>query len=326
MGKVNRFVYSLVVLGIFTAQSPASNAFAQSKQAPTGIKLTNLYDAFGAESTVLQQDFGFSCLVNFRGKIILFDAGTDTKIFQQNLKALKIDPRAIDIAILSHGHYDHMGGMDYLLSVNPKVKVYLPNDFFSLGAPVKFPFREDEPAVAKTLSTDEQYFRGQKVLEGMVTVPTGRFWKGNVTYLTQAEEVLPGLTLIPTTSALMGTFIKYPPHENNPQFIGMPELSASFATSKGQVIITGCSHSTIEKIIQETLKVRREKIHLVTGGFHLIPYDRAYIEKLAARMKGEYGVEYVAPAHCTGHLGFSVLKQVFGSNYKFFGLGEALQF
>ncbi|MCP2045290.1 hypothetical protein [Pontibacter sp. HSC-36F09] len=124
----------------------------------------------------------------------------------------------------------------------------------------------------------------------------------------------------------MGTFIKFPPHENNPQFIGMPELSASISTEEGQLILAGCSHSTIETIIQETLKVRKENIRLVTGGFHLIHYDRAYIEGLAKRMHGDYGVEQVPPAHCTGHLGFSVFKQVFGDRYKFFGLGETLQF
>ncbi|GAA4437369.1 hypothetical protein GCM10023188_31480 [Pontibacter saemangeumensis] len=137
--------------------------------------------------------------------------------------------------------------------------------------------------------------------------------------------MLPGLTIIPTTSQLMGTFIKYPPHESNPQFIGLPELSASFSTPKGQIIIAGCSHSTLETIIQETLKLRKENIHLVTGGFHLIPYDRAYIEGLAKRMQGDYAVKSVAPAHCTGHMGFSVFKQVFGDKYLFFGLGETLQ-
>lgn len=326
MEKVSPFLYALITLFVFTAPLLYTGVLAQSNAAPTSIKLTNLYDAFGTESAVLKQDFGFSCLVNFKGKTILFDAGTNSETFQQNLKALKIDPKAIDIAILSHGHYDHMGGLDYLLSNNPNVKVYLPNDFFALGAPVKFPFREDEPAVAKTLSKDEQYFRGQKRVEGLVSVPTGRFWKGDVTYLTKAEEVLPGLILIPTTSQLMGTFIKYPPHENNPRFIGMPELSASFVTPKGQIILAGCSHSTIETIIRETLKVRNEKIHLVTGGFHLIPYDRAYIEGLVKRMQHKYAVEHVAPAHCTGHLAFSIFKQVFGNKYRFFGLGETLQF
>lgn len=294
------------------------------KQPTPGITLSNVYDAFGKENVELKQDFGFSCLINYKGKMILFDSGTDARIFEQNLKALKIDLRKIDIAIISHGHYDHVGGFDYLLSVNPKVKIYAPNDFFSLGAPTKFPFRETEPEAAKSLPKDEQYFRGEKVVEGMVTVPTGRFWKSNVEYLTQAKEVLPGVTLIPTTSQLMGTFIKYPPFEQNPQFIGMPELTASLATEKGEIIISGCSRSTIETIIQETQKVLKGKIYLVAGGFHLIPYNREYIESLAKRMHREYGVECVAPAHCTGHLGFSIFRKEFGDKYKFFGLGETL--
>lgn len=102
----------------------------------------------------------------------------------------------------------------------------------------------------------------------------------------------------------------------------MPVLSASFSTEEGQLIIAGCSHSTIETIIQETLKIRKEKVLLVTGGFHLIPYEREYIEGLAKRMQEEYEVEQVAPPHCTGHLGFSIFQKAFGAIYKFFGLGE----
>jgi len=298
---------------------------AQTSDNSAEITMTNVYDAFGVDAKGLKQDFGFSCVVRYRGKTILFDAGTDTDIFEKNLKTLKIDPKKIDIAVLSHGHYDHMGGFDYLLRVNPKMKIYLPNDFFSLGAPIKFPFRETEPGVAKTLPKDEQYFRGEMVVEGMTSVPTGRFNQATVEYLTVAKEVLPGLTLIPTTSALMGTFIKYPPFDKNPQFIGMPELSASFATKNGQVIIAGCSHSTIEMIVQETKKVVKDKILLVAGGFHLIPYSREYIGGLAKRMKTDYGVESVAPAHCTGHLGFSVFHATFGEKYQVFGLGSTLK-
>lgn len=317
---------SVFILLIFfsTQFMTVFTATAQVKKTSPEIVLTNLYDAFGAESSGLTQDFGFSCLVKYRGKTILFDAGTDSETFQYNLKTLKIDPKKIDIAVLSHGHSDHLGGFDYLLSVNPKVKIYLPSDFFSLGAPVKFPFRETEPEAAKTLPKDERYFRGERVVEGMLTVPTGRFGQANIEYLTEAKEISPGVTLIPTTSELMGTFIKYPPFDKNPQFIGMPELSASFATENGQIIIAGCSHSTIETIIRETKKVRPEKILLVAGGFHLIPYSREYIENLAKRIKDDYGVESVAPAHCTGHLGFAIFRQVFGDKYKFFGLGETL--
>jgi 7,8-dihydropterin-6-yl-methyl-4-(beta-D-ribofuranosyl)aminobenzene 5'-phosphate synthase len=319
--KLLIFTLLAFIGALFNTAFPAA---AQTKKATPEIVLTNLYDAFGAERSGLTQDFGFSCIVRYRGKTILFDAGTDSETFQRNLKMLKVDAKKIDIAVLSHGHYDHMGGFDYLLSVNPKVKIYLPNDFFSLGAPVKFPFRETEPDAAKMLPRDEQYFRGERVVEGMLTVPTGRFSEANVEYLTEAKEILPGVTLIPTVSELMGTFIKYPPFDKNPQFIGMPELSASFATENGQIIIAGCSHSTIETIIRETKKVRPEKILLVAGGFHLIPYSRKYIENLAKRMKDDYGVESVAPAHCTGHLGFVIFRQIFGDQYRFFGLGETL--
>lgn len=299
---------------------------AQNKSVSSAdVILTNVYDAFGKEIKGTTLHFGFSTVVIYKGKLILFDSGTDARIFEKNLKALKMDLRKIDVAIVSHGHYDHIGGFDYLLEVNPKVKIYAPNDFHSLGAPTKFPFRETEPDAAKTLSKDEQYFRGEKVVEGMVSVPTGRFWKSNVEYLTEAKEILPGATIIPTVSKLMGTFIKYPPFEENPQFVGMPELSLALATEKGEIIISGCSHTTIESIIQETQKIRPGKIYLVAGGFHLIPYSRQYIEDLAKRMRDEYGVESVAPAHCTGHLGFSIFQKQFGDKYKFFGLGETLK-
>jgi len=131
----------LIALTIIVGLTIGSSAAARTKSASLGVALTNAYDAFGSEKEGLRHDFGFSTVVEYKGKTILFDAGTDAKIFESNLKSLKIDLRKIDIAIVSHGHYDHIGGFDYLLSVNPKVKIYLPNDFFSLGAPIKFPFR-----------------------------------------------------------------------------------------------------------------------------------------------------------------------------------------
>ena len=315
----------LLALALFVGSAPAPTAAAQARSTKLGVTLTNAYDAFGKETRGLTHDFGFSTVIEYRGKTILFDSGTDARVFEKNIKALRLDLRQIDIAIVSHGHYDHIGGFDYLLSVNPNVIIYSPNDFFSLGAPITFPFRETEPEAAATLPREMRYFGGEKIIEGMRTVPTGRFWKSKVEFLSEAREVSPGVTIVPTTSTLMGTFIKYPPFEEHPQFIGLPELSLSLATDKGDIVISGCSHSTIEAIVRETKRVRKEKVYMVVGGFHLIPYKREYIEDLALRMKNEYGVDSVAPAHCTGQLGFSIFRKVFGDRYRFFGLGETIE-
>ena len=51
----------------------------------------------------------------------------------------------------------------------------------------------------------------------------------------------------------MGTFIKYPPFgDDHPQFIGLPELSVAFATDQGDILLVGCSHSTIDTIIRSS--------------------------------------------------------------------------
>lgn len=292
---------------------------------PKSVTLTNLYDAFGFERPGLKQDFGFSTLIQYGNTTILFDAGTDARIFQQNVESAGIDLATVDVAIVSHGHYDHIGGFDYLLSKNPNVKIYLPYDFNSLGAPTAFPSRDADTTVVQDLPKEMQYFGGKQTVAQMLTVPTGRFWQYQVEYITEPTEVLPGVNIVPTTSTLMGTFSKYPPHEEEASLKGMPELSLSLATGKGEIVVSGCSHSSIESIIQAVARARQRNIHLVTGGFHLIPYGKSYIEALVSRMKNDYGVAHVAPAHCTGHLGFQLFKKIYGANYHFFGLGEKIR-
>lgn len=311
------FSFSLLLVLVFSA----SLGVAQ-KGRVAEFEMINLYDAFGKARPGAVQDFGFSALIRYRGKTVLFDAGTNARILEQNVRAAGVDLAQVDIAIVSHSHYDHIGGFDYLLERNPKVKIYLPHDFTGLGAPSAFPFRDPVPAATQTLSKDEIYFRGERSTEGMVTSPTGRFWKSDIEYLTSAKEVLPGLTLVPTKAKLMGTFNRYPPFGENPQLNGLPELSASFATGEGNVIVSGCSHSGIENIVAEARSITKARTRLLVGGFHLIPYDRPYIERLMTTLRDELEVDGVAPAHCTGHLAFLLFRERFGDKYQFFGLGE----
>lgn len=106
MNKLQLQIASWVAI-IFCFAIPLSCAAA----APD-VVMTNLYDAFGSEKANLKPDFGFSTIVAYKGKTILFDSGTDARIFETNLKVLKIDLKKIDVVIVSHGHYDHIGGLD----------------------------------------------------------------------------------------------------------------------------------------------------------------------------------------------------------------------
>src|SRR5678816_1028816 len=88
---------------------------------PTRAQITVLYDAFGKVSA-MQKDWGYAALIEYGGKRILFDTGNNPGILAHNAKARGIDLSKLDFVVMSHRHGDHMGGMTYLLSVNPKVK------------------------------------------------------------------------------------------------------------------------------------------------------------------------------------------------------------
>jgi len=72
----------------------------------------------------LKSDWGFSCLIESDGKIILFDAGAKAEILLDNMEKLGIDPDDIDKIVISHEHWDHNGGLRGLLPVVGDVELY----------------------------------------------------------------------------------------------------------------------------------------------------------------------------------------------------------
>ena len=269
-------------------------------------QIINLYDAFGDEAGESILNWGFSSLINYDGKLILFDGGSSSDILKHNSEIAGVDLSNVDIAVLSHSHFDHISGFDYLLEVNPKVKLYLPCDRTIGGRPV---------------SNEQQAEFNRKYRIGY------RFKDADVTYVKDNTEIAPGIDLIATTSKLMGLFFKYPPHEEKLRTVGLPELSLALSNKeKKWTLVVGCSHSQIEEIVAETARYLETEISGVVGGFHLFPYDNEYIKDLSETIKKELKVEWVAPAHCTGEAGHEHLKTLFGENYKYFGLGSKVRF
>jgi 7,8-dihydropterin-6-yl-methyl-4-(beta-D-ribofuranosyl)aminobenzene 5'-phosphate synthase len=297
---------------------------------PKGDFILNLYDAFGPEVPGTRQDFGFSALIRYRGKLILFDSGTDANILKQNIDAFGVDLREIDFAVASHSHFDHISGFDYVLSVNPKLKIYFPPDPF-WGAELPFDITGRDAEAKNELPKEQQYFGGGSTkikLQG-----TGRFWKANIEFVSEHTEIEPGIDLILTRSPFLGYFSRYPQlgikefdnQKGDTKTMGLPELSLSLKTDEGDVLVVGCSHSLVTVITKTAKEHLNRPIGTVMGGFHLLPYKEKEIRGIAEQMRDEFGVTRVAPAHCTGHLGFKVFREVFGEQYQLAGLGSVVR-
>ena len=90
------------------------------------MKVTIIYDNTSARPD-LQADWGFSALVEIKGRKILFDAGADGDILLSNMEKLKINPQDIEDIFISHLHWDHTGGLSSFLQLNNKVKLWVPS-------------------------------------------------------------------------------------------------------------------------------------------------------------------------------------------------------
>lgn len=288
-------VLFLVMLSTYAAEGAASEG-----------QITILYDAFSRDAS-LKKDWGFSALIEIDGKRILFDTGNNSEIFAHNVKAKKVDLTNLDFVIMSHRHGDHMGGLNYLLSVNKDVKIYAPKENFGVfGASLPGKFYKPN----KSLPSEMRYFDGNppKTLHLGTPWPDGKF-----NWVTQSMEVSPGFHLI----LLKGSW---------GVDLDVMELSLAIETPQGTVLIVGCSHPTIEKIVEATKMVVDKPIHLVLGGLHLLPAKDKEVRRIAIALHDSWGVQWIAPDHCTGEPAFEILKQTFGNHYLYSGLGTSIKF
>jgi 7,8-dihydropterin-6-yl-methyl-4-(beta-D-ribofuranosyl)aminobenzene 5'-phosphate synthase len=106
--------------------------------------------------------------------------------------------------------------------------------------------------------------------------------------------------------------------------LNVMEISLAIDTPEGIVLVVGCSHPTIEKIVEAARAAIDKPIHLVVGGTHLLPAKDDEIVRIAAALRDEWKVDFIAPVHCTGEAAFAALKQAFGDRYVYAGLGTTI--
>ena len=295
--------YFVAALAMLLAGCAATTSPPQAARAdPSKAQITVLYDAFG-KSSAMQKDWGYAALIEYGGKRILFDTGNNSDLLAQNAKAKGIDLSKLDFVVMSHRHGDHMGGMAYLLSANPKVKIYAPKEGFGVyGADLPSTFYRKDAS----LPPEQRYYDGAPP----EVMRFGAAWPGaNFQLIDKNTEIAPGIHLIALVSDKPGT-------------LELRELSLALNTPEGMVIVVGCSHPGIDKIVEAAAKIN-PRIHFVAGGFHLVVSKDEEIEKITTALRDTFKVAYVAPGHCTGEPTFTALRKSFGDHYFYAGLGTS---
>jgi 7,8-dihydropterin-6-yl-methyl-4-(beta-D-ribofuranosyl)aminobenzene 5'-phosphate synthase len=103
------------------------------------------------------------------------------------------------------------------------------------------------------------------------------------------------------------------------------EQSLILDTDKGLIVITGCSHPGIVKIVKKAMEIRKKKVFMVFGGFHLMRKSENELKEIITQFK-ELGVLKVGATHCTGDTAIKRFKDAYGKNYVDMGVGRVLKF
>ncbi|MCF8069830.1 MAG: MBL fold metallo-hydrolase [Desulfobacterales bacterium] len=240
-------------------------------------------------------EHGLSFLIEIDTQKILFDTG-QAKSFKHNTKVLNTDLESIDTVVLSHGHYDHTGGLKYLTEQNSRFKLIAHPDIFM----DKHVFRSEKFQYIG-IPVDESFLikKGVKVQfsEGPVEIRPGMMTTGEIPFSNDIEIVEPSF-------CIKNEELYTPDTMSDDQ-------SLVITTRKGLLILMGCAHRGVLNTLAHAQKITGEtQIHAVMGGFHLKDASESRIEKVIEGLRS-FNIKYMASGHCTGESAMKKLQQAF---------------
>lgn len=272
------------------------------------MKITVLVENTESPSNAdLQNEHGLSIHIKHHDHSVLFDMGT-SDAFARNADLLGVGLSTIDLAVISHHHYDHGGGLSSFLGMNRDAKIYLRE------TPCGEIYLRALWFIRRNIGLDENLFE---------THPN-RF-----EFVNESIEILPDVYLIPKVET------KYPKPKGN-KYLYLKksdewrlddfshELILVIKDNDGLVIFSGCSHNGMLNMI-DTVNNRFGGIQIkaVIGGFHLIGFpllntmagSRNDVEDIGRKVL-TYPIETVYSGHCTGQRAYQVLSAVMGAQLK----------
>ena len=249
---------------------------------------------------------------------MLVDFGFTAATINNNLELLGIDPAKFDAMILSHGHYDHFGGMvGFLAAHGKKLKPGLP---FYLGGEECFCSREAGPANAPVSfgALDRKVIAdsGVRVMfaERPSTLVDHGFTTGSIPLVSFEKPAQPTRMRVGLQSEGMGCAPEGLSPEKRTLTVVTDDFQHEQATcfnvkGKGLVVMTSCGHRGIVNSVRGAIKVSGiSKIHAIMGGFHLMPVPLEYVRSTVVALK-EFNPDHLIPMHCTGSTFYDIARQ-----------------
>jgi len=257
-------------------------------------------------------EWGLSILIETDNTEILLDTGTSISAVH-NAETLKIDLSKIDKIVLSHGHYDHTGGLrEMLRRMKKEVEIIAHPDVWQ----AKYHRRKNDPeryiGIPFQRSELESWGARFRLTKEPVKISDNIWTSGEVPMVTEYETIDTGL------------FIK---HDSDwqPDPV-MDDQALIVKTESGLVIVLGCAHRGMINTIYHAREVTGiGEVLAVIGGSHLIGATEERLYQSIAALR-ELGVQKLGLCHCTDLPVISVLAQEFGESFIFNKAGTRLEF
>ncbi|MBL8326255.1 MAG: MBL fold metallo-hydrolase [Rubrivivax sp.] len=269
---------------------------------------------------------GFSCAITAwageKVRTLLFDAGPDARVLADNASRLGFEMGSVDALFLSHGHWDHAGGMlealDSICAGNGgrPVPTYMHPGMYrsrAMKAPdgSMRPFADvpDAATLARHGAALTHATGPQLILDDLF------FVSGEIPRVTTFEAGMPGQYR--RTSDGLGW---------EPDPLLMDErFVAVRVRGKGTVVFSACSHAGIANVLSHATASLPGALHGVVGGLHLAGSTERLIPETVTALRG-FGLQLVVPAHCTGWRAVGALATAFGDAVVPSAVGKTFRF
>ena len=256
------------------------------------LKITTLIENTKGEHLALKSEHGISFFIEKDGHKLLFDTG-QTGIFLENAEQLQIDLSDLEYVIISHGHYDHSGGLQALTGIAKKFELIVGDGFFNK----KYGFKNNSYEFLGN-NFNEEFLGGKGI--------PYRFMIDDIT------EIIPGIYVITNfprvhKDEVINTRFKL---MEDDKFINDPfndEVLVAIDTPEGLVILLGCSHPGMKNMLDAAENLLEKPIYAVLGGTHLVEANDTSLN-ISMDYLNNSKMKVIGVSHCTGQKAMSNLS------------------